>query len=340
MAIAECSIDFDDSWIQEGCHWKYERFFNFTWTTNETTFSEIQRCKLYFRIGGYSENTSDYTQISSDYYTKKTSGNVTTYSYTLPFSALSDDDLKKLYTEGKITAYMVVTYTYAIVFTQEATASYEFPYSLELAPEGPDTSSIKIKKFSSKKIRCTWDPATGSPADLDAGSDPSPVSGYCVELLRCPAGSATFSNVDCLVLEERSGAQWLSRDVSLAIPECKCDAEQTFYGPISTEVYLLGEDSTTIYFNPVELGFTRKDTFKFIIRPFTVYNNNYAGALEGALLGNAGVESAVEDVITGVMRVKTADGWRGGITWVKTENGWKEASGIYIKTDKGWKESV
>lgn len=39
------------------------------------------------------------------------------------------------------------------------------------------------------------------------------------------------------------------------------------------------------------------------------------------------------------MKIKTAAGWKGDATYIKTSGGWKEAIGIYIKTSSGWQNS-
>ena len=76
-----CSIDFDEDWIQTGCHWNCARFFDFTCDISHgnifsdkdgkavlTAGADINKVEFYYCLGAYKEVSnllSYYTMIPS-----------------------------------------------------------------------------------------------------------------------------------------------------------------------------------------------------------------------------------------------------------------------------------
>lgn len=101
--------------------------------------------------------------------------------------------------------------------------------------------------------------------------------------------------------------------------------------------YLDTEEVTSkVTFDPNTFGYVPGDKVKLSV---TAYAKNGKGT---QLFGNNGypvesVESLVQNA--GVVRVKTAAGWKEGQVYVRVNGTWKEADVIKVKTSTGWKES-
>jgi hypothetical protein len=368
-----CSIKSDDSWYHEDCHWKHNRFFNFTWkvtsgdvvninnevllpgTSIATKLGTTKVISFYYRIGGYKPATTDYKQItpilvhdslalnfenvleSGDPLYRQTS----TYKYTLDFSSFSDADIISLYKEGCITIYAQAAGTDGKTYSGDFT----LPYALELAPNFSSSAEAIVTRKSSTKFICSWPKAEEAIAAGDT-TDGTGISGYCVELKHCLYKGDTFNPVKGITCEKDADGNYKIVKLPAEAQAAALEDEVTSYivsMDAGSEVYLFGEDTTSVYFNPTELGFDSKDFFKFTVYPFIVYDSYYdeeAGqVLPGSLLGGQALYSEKNEA-GGIVRVKTADGWVEGRIWVKTSSGWKEATEVYTKTAKGWQESI
>lgn len=368
----ECSIDFEDEWRQLECHWDYKRFFTVKGKvfhgplydclgtkTGEgenigyNLVSAKDKVDFSYKIGNWIGKTAVFTTIGTTVYklgTKRerynTSGacrDATTFECRIPFENL---DLKTLCTNlGKLTAKLKVqsdTGTdYEKLFCINSAAT-KLPYYLELAPTMEGT--VEVKKENSARTKCSWTKAT------EAASH-SPVHGYCVELRYRAGESGAFSTIEGLTAVKEGSSYWLRKTESLAMMSLEAledepAIEEYEVAGGNIEVYIPDPDVTEIYFNPAELGIEKDYQMKVAVYPFTVYGLpvDYAPTvdeiLSSSLLTGTGVSSEALNKQLGLVRVKTASGWKEGQVWVKTASGWKESTGVYIKTANGWKESV
>ena len=212
------------------------------------------------------------------------------------------------------------------------------------APEGLSSESISIKKYSSKKVSCSW-------AQLEVPDDQI-LSGYSVELRHKPKDSDTFSTVRNIKAERIQGSWWLTKaEENYESPEFTTDSidlstdDVTFISESkNSEGYLFGEDSTTVFFNPGDFGIAKNDNFEVMISPFTVYGSYISDGtkifLPGSLLASEPVKSDSIKFTLGILRIKTEGGWKEGQVWIKTAEGWKEAISVKTKAANGWKESI
>lgn len=368
-----CSVDFDEDWIQatgqSSCHWNCARYFDFTCkifngdiysnkecTTVLTPGASINKVEFYYCFGPYKEvsNTlSYYTMIPSTDISVVTTTSVdhelstfrkvSTYNYQLYFSSFTDTQLATLYASGCVTVYVKATDSAGAVYN----AHYTLPYSLEASPK--ITGEVFVKKLSSRKFLCSWPKA-------EEAFENSPVAGYCFELKHRPAGTSSYKNVGNLALTTDTNGDYkviktVPESTEIKIPKA-LDGEDPIESYIgegaSREVYLPGPDTTSVYFDPQEFGIESKDLFKVTIYPYIVYSSytkyDSQGKVESiepsALLSGNSISSPGEDGTTGLVRIKTSNGWKEGQVWVKTSSGWKEASIIYTKTASGWKETI
>jgi hypothetical protein len=368
-----CSINVDDSWYHEDCHWKHNRFFNFTWkvtsgdivniinevvfpgTSIATKLGTTKVISFYYRIGAYKSTTTDYKQITPTLIhdslalnseTVLASGaplyrQTSTYKYTLDFGSFSDADLRSLYKEGCITIYAQAAGTDGKTYS----GYFTLPYALELAPNFSNGAEAIVKRKSSTKFVCSWPKAEEAVA-AEGTTDGTGISGYCVELQHCLHKGDTFNPVKGITCEKDTNGNYKIVKLQPEAQATALDDEVTSYivgsEDSGLEVYLFGEDTTSVYFNPVDLGFDSRDFFKFTVYPFIVYDSYYDKEAEqilpGSLLSGRALYSEKNNA-GGIVRVKTADGWVEGRIWVKTSSGWKEAAEVYTKTAKGWQES-
>lgn len=364
-----CSIDFDEDWIQTGCHWNCARFFDFTCdishgdiysnkegTTVLTTGAAINKVEFYYCLGAYKEVSnllSYYTMIPSTEVSVVTTTvedvalstfrKVSNYNYQLYFSSLTDAQLAALYTSGCVTLYIKAADKAGTVYT----GHYTMPYSLEAPPK--IEGEVFVKKLSSRKFLCSWPKAEDT-------FENSPVAGYCFELKHRPAGTSSYKNINNLTLatDENGDYKIIKKAIEsseLKIPEALENEEPiiSYIGEgASREVYLPGVDTTSVYFDPQEFGIESKDLFRVTIYPYIVYSsyNNYddqgkvVSVEPSALLSGSSISSPGEDGKAGLVRIKTSKGWVEGQVWVKTASGWKEASMVYSKSADGWKETI
>jgi hypothetical protein len=168
--------------------------------------------------------------------------------------------------------------------------------------------SLKNGKLTIKKNwKYTWGGAT-----KQNGS--SPIVGYHIRIHRKANGASSYSPI--LGLTGSTSNNTIS----------KGSGTDNYVDRAST--------STTIEFNPVDLGFAPGDYIKVSIWAYTK---------DGTGTQKWGDPKTSEEKLVrnaGVVRVKTAGGWKEGQVWVKTTEGWKEAETVYAKTANGWKEST
>ena len=334
-----CSVVADDEWIQceglEGCHWEIKKYFEFTWKVPTTTDTKF----FYFRIG----TTGEYELVSaSKAQCRELSNGISCWTYRKYLSELSDAALNKLYEEGKVTARIS-----AVVSGVGYEDTHTIDYNLELAPkfEEDKEDEIVVKKYSSKKIGCTW------PEGVEL-LEVSPLSGYSIELRHRPKDSDTWTTIRNLKAEKISNTWWLTKvEEEYEAPEFSDPSSidlstdvVTFIGSANSEGYIFGPEDTEVFFNPEDFGINKNDSFKVVISPFTVIGN-YTEADDpvpkpGSLLAGEPIESEEIKFTLGIMRVKTAGGWKEGQVWVKTGDVWKEAISIKTKSSDTWKESI
>jgi hypothetical protein len=340
-----CSIDFDYDLIQDDCHWDLDRYFKFTFKFLDPAleYSAVG----YYRIGDYVEVPTGKTFTEKGYKILNDSAfykRNNTWIYHLGVSDLDQTDIiNNRDGEGnlKITA---------VVKTNEDIAHETFSKYLELPPTlaavKPNSTLPNVQtdyvQTNPGEFVCTWNPATVADCDDNNLHGVDTVDGYCIEILRKPAGSETFSKIYGLTWSDF----YLTLTGSLQRYKLTKDSTDNYteYIPTdnpldfvlktkssSSQVYIENPLKTEFYFTPKDIGIESGDSYKILIYPYSHY--------EGALISTEGISSDGIDVPKGIVRVKTANGWVEGQVWVMTESGWKNAEVIYAKTADGWKEA-
>ena len=342
MANLECFVDFDDEWIQDGCHWKYDRIFTITWKINN--IDNITAKEFYYRLGPYSSSYRDYEQVFSPQL-KTTSGSTRSWTYEIRLSNININTLLKARSqEGwiKITAYLKTAGGLNSNVIDEA--HYTFDYFLELPPKPVENLKTDLVIDSPGELICSWDAA----ATID-NNDADSVDGYTVEVKRCLAGDdytkdENYFYIGNLAWESMalaSGKYKLIKTdeapVDTSGPDVGGEITTFVNDLVNTEAHINGANNTHFYFEPELLGIEKGDYYKFIIYPHSHYASEYT------LIAPA-QEDATDpmEVSKGTVRVFNGTSWVEGQVWVFTDNGWVVADSIYVMTEdengnKGWK---
>ena len=340
--IVECSVDFDDEWIQEDCHWDYKRFFIITWkiwsgplkdisTGNITGLGQIYSSKLlYYRLDNINYNQA----VSPEHYNRQVDENakwnsqytrkLETFTYRLDFSSVADDVLLAARTsEGWLPISAFATLDSSSDKLGLITNS---DYYLELPPERITNLNIALVSNSlittdPSELRCSWNkPNIAGGYNGNSGVDS--VDGYCIEFEHKPASAEDFQYLTGLAWVDGVDRYLLKKtddsNIEVYLENPAPDADKT---------------PTEFYFNPKHLGVKPGDEYQITIYPYSHF--------EGALLAAEGTEPKNGKVPKGIVRVKVSkDSWAEGQVWVMTDKGWKEAESIYTRTNSGWTEAV
>lgn len=344
----EYSVDFDDEWLQEDCHWKYDRFFILTWKvwsgpiTNINTgevspgisYVDGAKRKLYYWVGDNNRVriTSYKTAINNTAeWGEGLIRKLETFTYRLNLSSIDIDKLLAARTpEGwlPITLYTEITDVYDNIHKfDEFTFS---DYYLELPPKSLTNIKTDLITDNPGELICSWDKPKVYNDNIDD------LNGYCIELLYKPTDSeeVKLSNLAWNKEELNNGKYKLTK-ISNTVPDSVIPEGEEVVSLIgqgaTSEVYIENPGHTNFYFTPKELGIKPGDSYKFIIYPYAEF--------EGARLTNDG-SGREGKVSKGVVRVRTSSGWVEGQVWVCTEKGWTMAESIYTKTAAGWKEAI
>lgn len=355
----ECIIEYDDEWIQDGCHWKYDRIFTLTFKV----LSDYSGLDLLYRFGPQTQNIDDYTRINIKDSSQTTVNGMKIFTYTIRLADVSLDTLLA----GRDTDGWLTVSTFARVRFDSGELLQAFKTYLLYLELPPETKTSEEAEFKTELIMkkpgellCSWNEF--KTADSNVADT---VDGYCIELLHCPRADyeeaeknsteAHFENVLGLKWDENKlseGNYYLTRVMPEklefnSIPDDVTNTDITFQSQAATgEVYTDNLDKkiypnltsiTQFTFKPRELGLNKGDYYKFRLYPYSHY--------EGALISNIGNASASRRVPKAAVRVKTDSGWVEGIVWVMVDDGtghgtWTEADSVYAKTDKGWEEST
>ena len=314
-----CSIDFNDEWIQDGCHWKYDRIF--TITTKSSLNSGT--LAVSYTLG----NSVSYT---TEYLTELKNG-----VYELRLSSFYHEDLASLRDED---GYLKIT-AKATRGSYEATDTYE--YLLKLPPKCPLTN-LKVETVSDSAAfsKCSWTAPGVFDSDLDA------VHGYCIELYHKPAGETNFTVISGLQVRQATISS-LEGTGSIIYKDA---TTITAFGETGTEIYL---SNTSFYFEAKQLGINPGDKYAVRVYPYFVYSsylekqsNGSYESKHGAYLSSHYTE-VNNKTSKGIVRVKkSATEWVEGQVWVCVKDltspsgiKWVEAEAIYTKTNDGWKEA-
>ena len=345
MNNLECFIDFDDEWLQEDCHWKYDRIFTITYKIADDFSFGTNIPEFYYSLGATeyrAQETTNDTYIEGKLFHK---AGTRTWTFELRLSSISTENLLAARTaEGwlKVAARLSVKDTSGVVHQESTT----YDYYLELPPKHP-VENLKTNAVANNpgELKCSWKAAV----TIDNNAADS-VDGYTVELKRClvsndPTKDENYFYVGNLTWDETelSNNKYklkLTEDTrDLSVPEIDGDFDTYVNTIINTEVYINGRDNTEFYFEPKELGFEKGDYYKFIIYPHSHYSS------EHTLIAPDSTESEAREVPNGVVRVFNGTDWVEGIVYVMTDDGtgkgvWKIADSIYVRTADGWKETA
>lgn len=333
-----CSIEFDDEWIQEDCHWKYDRIFTFIFKTDGTTSNE----RFYYKL----KSSDSFTEIPTSSCTKVNN----TYYYRLRFSELSLATLKS----KRDSSGSIIIETKATAAGLEAVASYTYDYVL---PPSSENLNITLTRKSADNIICSWT----RPEDLE--NNPS-VAGYSIELFCKKKGADTFvqyKNLGWAVypadyedetlrgqfVTDNEGRHKLTEVTDNSDPDISVSdilGERSFKGIGSSyELRTGGPEEVSFYFRPRDFDIQKDDFFMIKVCPYVVYGSYLEGGnfKQGTLLTSISEKNSSDEMEfkLGVVRVRTEQGWVEGQVWVMTADGWKEADSIYTKTATGWEEA-
>lgn len=198
-------------------------------------------------------------------------------------------------------AKAITTPTYGSAITIKKSAKI-YHYIAPSVSTAPYISNLKTDFNNRLTIKKPW---TFTWAGA-AGNDSSPVKGYRIALLKNGTSIPIYNSSGTLISSNPTEPSWHSFDTA----------------------------STTLTIDPDKCGFSPKDTVQLGVKPYTHYGN-------GNTLFNDSYTYSTSITVqnAGIVRVKTATGWKEGQVYVKTSTGWKEAETVNVKTSSGWKES-
>ncbi len=345
----DCSIDFDDEWLQEGCHWSYKRFFNLTFVVLDASLTNL---KFYYKLG----------KANNVLITPSKKNN--TYTYVLNLTDVLDTILSNPDT------YLDTDRNYLTISTEvtggtEILGSASYDYYLKLPPQQVQSLTIDVVVDNPGELKCSWE-------HPEETYDTSEAAGYCIELFHCPENETEFTKLGGLRWNEADRRNGIYRVESIptygdltptAPPVIDKNTEITFAAlKSSTELYLWEPASKPadykpeFYFTPRylqgKLGNHIKPGDKYLLRvyPYNVYSTYFDESNlpnPSALLANEYIEKEGK-VSKGIVRVKTDRGWAEGQVWVCVSDAttedpdritWKQAEAIYTRTADDWKEA-
>ena len=354
-----CSIDFDDEWTQEDCHWNYKRVFTITWFV--PNIYEAVSKSFYYRFGG----AKDGNYVSVDNIKQEAAQNGSKYTYHLYL--VENDNLAQYRDEDgfiKIYAKISVIPNLADITTKvelETNFKTKLPaaeeadgYLLELPPKQLKEVTIENNITTAPgSYTCKWtlqdEPYYNNPTES--------IAGFCIELSKSEDGE-TFTGITGLSWNQEKLGQdppvyELVRttivppafdDGGTGIDECSYSSVRS-----SKEIYLENPDVRSFDFSPDDLGIEKGESYRITVYPYTVYGSYLQcyeeGGLEvaenvpGTKLASDG-RSSDGEVPKGIVHVFDGNGWREGFVWVRTDSGWQEAEAVYVMTDNGWSETL
>jgi hypothetical protein len=361
----ECSVEYDDEWIQQDCHWEVRRFFRLVFNINNPDVYQIQLfCRfdkepisdLTFDTPNKDSTTGKYGKYiylstTNDNCFSKSTARGWKYIYELGFiepEEIYQELINNRHEDGHITVTAYITALDKSGSHIEAHSSLR--YYLQLPAEGPITELSTYRPVISPNEEeypgdfvCEWN-LVSPPTENEADS----VDGYCIELDHKPEDAEEFSRVLGLKVDrwtEEPRSYYLTYDEGANNPEAYLELD-------ADDDYTPNEDGTTktikLYFTPEDVG-VKNGEYRFNIFPYNIYShhedyengnlNGYCGP-SALLSSDSGLDKPVIEVPKGIVRVMTEDGWKEGKVWVYTEGGWKEAYAVFTYTDEGWKESI
>ena len=330
-----CSIDIEEEWIQEGCHWKLTRLVYFTFKILDTSLTNIS---FSYKLGNAADVT--ITPINNKYIL-----NLSELLDTISNSPETylDEDQNFLTISTKATAGT----------TTLGSASYD--YWLKLAPRVMPNLDIALEYVTERpgEVECSW-------MDYWENTGDKYLKGYSVEMFYRPAGESDFVKVGFLKWDEKKFEDdpyyhYIIKDTELEkstndyINNCATAEDETVYMNLlpGSELYLEQADFFWFRCNPRELGVNPGDEYEFRIYPYNAYCSHFVHDDEGnicgtdisALLANEGVLSGDRKVPKGIVRVKVGNDWKEGQVWVMKDGQWKEAQAVYVMNEGIWKEA-
>ena len=366
----ECSIDFDDEWTQEDCHWNYRRYFDLTWkiwseyVTNTSTGelvdgTDYSEKALYYSLSGDTDTqvlpgTYSSTVINDAPWTEGYTRKLEIFKYRLYISSIS---IERLVAAAEKGFYITAKANVKSYSNKTISNSYTYNLDLELPPKLLD--GINLNRESSDHIICAWSKAEPN-INTESGAS---VAGYAIELFGKKKGTNTFKQISDLSISKEADGKYKLVRATGELPEeytfadastIKEEDDLTFIGcGDKLEAFIDDPNVTEFYFNPSDFEVApgnplgKDDDFQIVVYPYVVYGSYIDGQAvkQGTLLTNSGTSSEEMKFKLGVVRVKTEGGWVEGQVWVMTDKGWKEADSVYAMVDDGtgkgvWKEAM
>lgn len=298
-----------------------------TYNRNETTSAQVAvPVKYYTAIGKPSisikdnlNNTFTITGAPGPNGTNNIASTTYAWGYSTSYgnSGTGEKDLTiATPSSATRTVYAKATSTpsWSVDSTKTATASLAIKQYV--APNDP---GIPVLSYTKSRLTIK-EPWTFSWSAAAQANTISPVRGYYIMLLRCPAGSSTFNFV---------------REITGSTADDYINISPGSNSNTDTNYYIRRENTscTTILENPVSFGFTPGDKVKLRIRTFT--RNGANEVIQGSIIDSA--EYLVQNA--GIVRARVNGAWKEGQVYVKVNGAWKEAETVSTKVNGAWKES-
>lgn len=348
--LISCSISFDDEWHLDGDNCSYDRVFIITYKVATSggwlSFTTPLKSKeFYVKVGGESNNTTDYHRLSEVYELKKRTDTIYTYSF-----KLTPEELAEYRQEGtlKISAWVKAQYTN---LTDVFEAKSSLSEIVQLPPES-GVQNLTVEQYTNVpgKFKCSWD----TPSFYENKSDIEEVNGYCIRLDHKSAGGylsrvrglklvngllVKDSNYKELTYKDTSGiSESFIKNNNITFAGANCSSTATE----ADEVYLEG---TSFDFIPKDLGIESGDEYVFTIYPYNNYGTYFVNSSGNAVETFVGTrltnEGTTYGTITskGIVRVKHNNNWKEGQVWVMHNGVWKQAQAVYTMKDGKWLEA-
>ena len=159
MAHLECFIDFDDEWIQEDCHWKYDRIFTFTYKIPDDFDVSLEdgfpHWYFYYTIGTLEFDAS--TTTDNIYTEGKLFHKTGTRTWTLELR-LSSIPIETLLTQRNSEGWLNLGARLSVKDTSGTVhpAATTYNYFLELAPHYAEAIKTELVINNPGELKCSW----------------------------------------------------------------------------------------------------------------------------------------------------------------------------------------
>jgi hypothetical protein len=365
----EGSIDYDEDWNQEDCHWALDRIFTVTYKiyygdlTSQSgivlpgeTYSDEE---LYYNIGLDATpiylSSEEINQSIKSYETVRYKSNYTRRLKIIKYSVKVSDFLDKSNNSSLKTLIndngelrVLFTLSYKNNFNLSTSCQVSKTFILDYPPNEIDKSNFTQSKVTgannSDKILYYWD----IPED---NSNEVSLAGYCVEVER-KVGENNWEKIRGLTFDATSrninaidGTTGITSYELLLDPDYKnpfeeatpAGVEMTFVSSSRNpgkdcEAYLVNYNTGkhhSFFFTPKGIGLNRGEEFSITIYPYVVHSQYYE---DGNVVPQPSAFLTNSGTTLGEGKVSK------GTVRVYYNNEWKEGQ-VWVYTGSGWKQA-